>query len=244
MGGFGALLHGGELADAVLAFGPQSRLDQAILRPAAATPGRLDELTCAVQDAVRLGRRRGARLEVHCAADEHFWHGLNLPLEDGALTVHPICPRKPFGRLLDSGGVLAPIVADELLLALWGAGGLAARLRTPRAEVLGFFFGGEAAEVPRPGDWFCPRCSRRNMGTRFFSAAATGARCRRVGGGARGPEGAGGAELPAGRRLGLRGLRIRPVRVPAHVPEVQGGEGLRAWLQAFKPTTWRSVAPP
>merc|ERR1711933_488377 len=33
MGGFGAMLHGGRLADAVLAFGPQGLISDAALRP-------------------------------------------------------------------------------------------------------------------------------------------------------------------------------------------------------------------
>ena len=118
MGGFGALLHGGRLADAVLAFGPQVRLDQAILRPPAADLGGLESMAARVCDSVRVARARGAVCEVHCAADEHFWHGINLPLQDDGLTVHPLMPRKPFAKLLDAAGLLEPILLDALVRVL------------------------------------------------------------------------------------------------------------------------------
>lgn len=114
MGGFGAMLHGGRLADAVIAFGPQSRLTDAALRPQAQSIASLEALTAEVQESVRLARGRGAIVEVHCAADDHFWHALQLPLADFALTVHPICPRKPFARLIDKCKMLLPIMVDVL----------------------------------------------------------------------------------------------------------------------------------
>lgn len=207
MGGFGALLHGSRLADAVLALGPQSRLDQAILRPPAPDAAGLRELSARATAAVLAGRRRGAALEVHCAADEHFWHALNLPLADGAVTVHPLMPRKPFARLLDSVSLLQPILADavqrvmqrpkaargdaeqaedgealrpggeapaassRLLLARWGRGGALERRHAGRAELLRLFFRAGAPSVPRPDDWFCPRCAGRNMVKQFFCHA-------------------------------------------------------------------------
>jgi len=210
MGGFGSLLHGGRLADAVLALGPQSQLDQAILRPPAADGAELRELSRRVAESVLEGRRRGAAMEVHCAADEHFWHGLNLPLAEGALTVHPLMPRKPFARLLDSVSLLGPILADvvhravqrpaaargealqeepaegleqavrrparealpqHMFLARWGRGGALLRHHTTRGELLQLFFRPGAPPLPRPGDWFCPRCRRRNMSKQFFCRA-------------------------------------------------------------------------
>merc|ERR1712190_381491 len=110
--------------------------------------------------------------------------------------VHPLMPRKPFARLLDSANLLEPILADALcrvsmqprarrtifggeaaepgslaspriLLARWGPRGLAARHWSSRAELLGLFFGPRSVGMPRPGDWFCPRCSKRNMSSRF-----------------------------------------------------------------------------
>lgn len=114
MGGFGALCHGGRLADATIAFGPQSRLDQATLRPPAEGPEVHEQMSGSLRAAVRSGRRRGALIQVHCAADEHFWHGLNIPLDDLALTVHPLTPRKPFAKLLDRAEILQPILADAI----------------------------------------------------------------------------------------------------------------------------------
>merc|ERR1712107_740510 len=65
--------------------------------------------------AVRRGNMRGARMEVHCAADTHLENALALPLEDLNLTVHPLCPRKPFAKLMDKASVLAPILANAML---------------------------------------------------------------------------------------------------------------------------------
>merc|ERR1712217_963575 len=66
--------------------------------------------------------------EVHCAADEHMWHALNLPLNDGALTVDPLMPRKPFAKLLDKAKVLLPILTDVISR-------VTARPSTPRHPV-------------------------------------------------------------------------------------------------------------
>merc|ERR1712137_795436 len=97
MGGFGALWHGSSLADAVLAFGPQGRLDHATMRPPP-TYETYEELSSQLRQSIRAGRARGAMVEVHCAADEHCWHALSMPLSECALTVHPVLPRRPFAR--------------------------------------------------------------------------------------------------------------------------------------------------
>eukprot|EP00434_Breviolum_minutum_P001394 symbB.v1.2.001224.t1/scaffold66.1/size357995/27 len=74
MGGFGALLHGGSLADAVVAFNPQATLTEALLRPPAETPKDLEDLSQAVIDSVKTALERKAQITVHCAADEHLSH--------------------------------------------------------------------------------------------------------------------------------------------------------------------------
>ncbi|CAJ1399659.1 unnamed protein product [Effrenium voratum] len=51
--GFYALLHGGRLADAVLAFNPQTTLTEALLRPPAEKPADLQDLSQAVIDSVK-----------------------------------------------------------------------------------------------------------------------------------------------------------------------------------------------
>jgi len=194
MGGFGSLLHGANLADSVLAFGPQCRLDHATLRPPAATMEHLDDLVGRVCAAVRTAQARGARVEVHCAADEHCWHALHLPLADCHLTVHPLMPRKPFARLLDRAQLLAPIISDTIyhllqapgdarpaetregaptegkraLIARWRLGGQLSRHTASRQELLSLLFGRGAPHMPRPGDWFCALCRRRNMSSQFF----------------------------------------------------------------------------
>eukprot|EP00913_Durusdinium_trenchii_P009736 g9148.t1 len=74
MGGFGALLHGGLVADAVVAFNPQATLTEALLRPPAETPQELEDLSNAVMESVRVALARKAQMIVHCAADEHLMH--------------------------------------------------------------------------------------------------------------------------------------------------------------------------
>merc|ERR1712070_918258 len=105
------MLHGGRLADAVIAFQPQSRLDHSSLRPPAedseALKGRYTELC----ESIRAASARGAIVEVHCAADEHCYHALSLPLANHCLTVHPMMPRKPFARVLERAGLLEPIMS-------------------------------------------------------------------------------------------------------------------------------------
>lgn len=114
MGGFGSMLHGGRLADKVVAFGPQSLLDTATLRPPAADVSALQALFTRVSSAVSEAQSRGARVEVHCAADVHLENALALPLADMELTVHALTPRVPFAKLLDRAGVLWPIVAKSV----------------------------------------------------------------------------------------------------------------------------------
>jgi len=114
MGGFGAMLHGGHLADAVVAFGPQSVLSEACLRPPAESHEDHKFLEKELWASIALAKLRGISVDVHCASDGHFWHVLHLPLEDLALTVHPMAPRKPFARILAAAGVLEPIIGDVL----------------------------------------------------------------------------------------------------------------------------------
>lgn len=193
MGGFGALLHGGQLADAALVFGPQARLDQATLRPPAESLEALAGLYERCCRSVKEGNARGACLEVHCAADEHCWHGLSFPLEDLRLTVHPLVPRKPFARLLDRAGVLESILSDavyrlqvsdtpsastrqvdsgdvnpRVVVARWSSQGTVSRFWATRSELLPLMFGPSTGNLPRPGDWYCGRCRRRNMQTNFW----------------------------------------------------------------------------
>eukprot|EP00930_Biecheleria_cincta_P036700 TRINITY_DN25150_c0_g1_i1.p1 TRINITY_DN25150_c0_g1~~TRINITY_DN25150_c0_g1_i1.p1 ORF type:complete len:645 (+),score=115.53 TRINITY_DN25150_c0_g1_i1:298-2232(+) len=196
MGGFGALLHGGRLANAVLTFGPQSRLEHACLRPPAENIRSLEALANQCRNSVEQANARGACVEVHCAADEHGWHGLCLPLADLCLTVHPLLPRKPFAKLLDRAELLAPVLSDAVYrllqtpageagrqavamaeprinVAQWTTSGALFRYWATRNEVLQALFGSEQARnLPRPGDWFCGRCGQRNMSARFFCAAS------------------------------------------------------------------------
>lgn len=194
MGGFGAMLHGAELADIVLTFGPQSLLGQATLRPPADKPQAHLDLSARLQTAVRRARERGCLVEVHCAADTHLEHGLALPLEDLALTVHPILPRAPFARIMDKSGVLWPILANALArlvtdaslvvdpidaaypepglpprvcIARWGQDQVW-RYWASRDDLLDLFWGTGAPPLPRPEDWFCTRCCSRNMKSNFF----------------------------------------------------------------------------
>merc|ERR1712190_449441 len=147
----------------------------------------LRDLYAKVCESVRRARMRGARVEVHCAADTHFENALALPLDDLHLTVHPLCPRKPFAKLMDRASVLAPIIANAMLrleqspniddvdllstahsalcstqrvcVARWGFN-KCQRYEASRAEVLDFFFGPDAPALPHPSEWFCVRCSR------------------------------------------------------------------------------------
>mmetsp|Transcript_149212 Transcript_149212/g.387987 ORF Transcript_149212/g.387987 Transcript_149212/m.387987 type:complete len:923 (+) Transcript_149212:48-2816(+) len=191
MGGFGALLHGGQIADVVVAFSPQANLLEACLRPPGVDPAALEALANSMFDSVRGAAARGARITVHTAADEHLLHALALPQEAVQITVHPLLPRKPFARLLDRAGVLMPIVceavaellqrtssvplvgaardgvADRFCVASWLAGGGCERYSAPPEKVLNLFFG-PGAHPPRPGDWFCSKCHRRNMSAHFF----------------------------------------------------------------------------
>jgi len=186
MGGFGALLHGGRIADAVVAFSPQANLLEACLRPPGADPAALEAMANTMFDSVRCAAARGARIKVHTATDAHLLHALALPREAVSITVHPLLPRKPFARLLDRAGVLMPVVSEavaELLLqaaepspdtggeafyaASWRFGGGCDRYSTSPEKVLSLFFG-QGANPPRPGDWFCSSCRRRNMSAQFF----------------------------------------------------------------------------
>lgn len=196
MGGFGALLHGGCLANAVLAFGPQSRLEQALLRPPAKDIESLKALSDQCRSSVEQGNARGACVEVHCAADEHGWHGLSLPLADLCLTVHPLLPRKPFAKLLDraellapvlsdaiyrllqappcheSGGTVAPMAEPRINVAQWTTSGTLFRYWAARQETLqALFVSEQVRHMPRPGDWFCASCGQRNMNQNFFCSA-------------------------------------------------------------------------
>ncbi|CAK9026249.1 Probable serine/threonine-protein kinase MARK-A, partial [Durusdinium trenchii] len=87
MGGFGALLHGGLVADAVVAFNPQATLTEALLRPPAETPQELEDLSNAVMESVRVALARKAQMIVHCAADEHLMHVRGSPRTRGACGV-------------------------------------------------------------------------------------------------------------------------------------------------------------
>lgn len=115
MGGFGAILHGGRLADSVVAFSPQCKLVDSGLRPRAQSLHALQALTDDLKDSIRIARERGASIKIHCATDDHLWHALQLPLEDHALTVHPLQPMKPFARLLDRCKILMPIIIDAFV---------------------------------------------------------------------------------------------------------------------------------
>lgn len=186
MGGFGALLHGGRLADAIVAFSPQADLKHATLRPPAGDVDGLEGFTAELCQSVAAARQRGALVEVHCAADEHLTHALTLPRAMAAITVHPLVPRKPFARLLDRAGVLLPIISNvlcqlllqgatvgrvadpELAVACWSSAGSVQRYRAETPELLRLLCGRAAAGLPRPGDWFCGRCRKRNMQTQFF----------------------------------------------------------------------------
>lgn len=192
MGGFGSLRHGGRLADAVLAFSPQASLSGAALRPPAESVEALNSLAEQLFESINLASSRGALVNLHCAADDHLLHAMTMPsaLE---LTVHPLLPRKPFARLLDRAGLLLCIVADTVArllqapprlpddprgglevnngttkVACWRAAGSLLRFSADVVDLAGLFFGPGAPPMPRPGDWFCQRCTKRNMSSSFF----------------------------------------------------------------------------
>jgi len=192
MGGFGAMLHGGRLADAVIAFAPQGRVDQAALRPPAEDSEALKARYTELCESIRGANERGATVEVHCAADEHCYHALTLPLANHCLTVHPMLPRKPFARILDRAGLLEPIMSDAIcrvllkkpklptkvvarplddpwmLLARWGRQGSHSCHWTTRQSILRLFFTKGMPYMPRPGEWFCGQCLKRNSCAQFF----------------------------------------------------------------------------
>lgn len=188
------MLHGGRLADAVVTFSPQSRLDTATLRPAAVDHEALKARHKELCDSVEAATARGAIVEVHCASDEHCWHALNLPLANQALTVHPMLPRKPWARILERAGLLEPILSDaicrllamkaepaalaaepkppcgetQITVARWACGGRFSRHWTTGDCILKLMFAKGAPYMARPGDWFCPKCSTRNTSNSFF----------------------------------------------------------------------------
>jgi len=196
------MLHGGRLADAVVTFSPQSRLDTATLRPAAVDHEALKARHKELCDSVEAATARGAIVEVHCAADEHCWHALNIPLANQALTVHPMLPRKPWARILDRAGLLEPILSDaicrllaakaapkalatqpehplssgekQITVARWACGGRYSRHWTTRDCILKLMFAKGAPYMPRPGDWFCPQCATRNTSSCFFCSKCPG----------------------------------------------------------------------
>mmetsp|Transcript_147533 Transcript_147533/g.271132 ORF Transcript_147533/g.271132 Transcript_147533/m.271132 type:complete len:935 (+) Transcript_147533:74-2878(+) len=200
MGGFGAMRHCAHIASAVLVFGPQALLSTATLRPPASDFEAHEVLRNQMLDSLRTARSRGISVEVHCAADEHLGHALSLPLGDLGLTVHPLCPRKPFAKLLERVGLLTPIVA-EVVSRILPQPGTSEDLNRPaqspdldsprvavarwllrrdgkckmerywaaKTEMLPFFFSRHPPRsLPRPGDWFCPKCSGRNMSWTFW----------------------------------------------------------------------------
>eukprot|EP00929_Paragymnodinium_shiwhaense_P001684 TRINITY_DN10191_c0_g1_i2.p1 TRINITY_DN10191_c0_g1~~TRINITY_DN10191_c0_g1_i2.p1 ORF type:complete len:660 (-),score=121.17 TRINITY_DN10191_c0_g1_i2:247-2226(-) len=192
MGGFGALVHCGNIADGVMAFGPQSRLHESILRPTAADTAELEGITRRCNESIQQARSRGAIVEIQTAADGHLIHSIDLPLADLAVTVHPLCPRKPFARILDRGGVLMPILRDLVLrvmqkpkltsvpdvpshgppktvsIAKWGVFGHMGRVPADLALMMNLFFAPGRPNMPRMGDWFCPTCKWRNIGSFFW----------------------------------------------------------------------------
>jgi len=202
MGGYASMRHSARLADHVIAFGPQTLLAQAVLRPPALDRAKLEDHYTKVQESVRTARARGAVVEVHCAADTHLEHAYGLPLDDLAMIIHPLLPRVPFARLLERGEVLwpivgsaierlliripdgdvpvlageAPVLVDDIeprvCVARWGPGKLL-RYYAGREEAREFFFGHRAPRLPRPGDWYCEKCSGRNQKSVFFCSRCT-----------------------------------------------------------------------
>eukprot|EP00931_Biecheleriopsis_adriatica_P040350 TRINITY_DN23114_c0_g1_i1.p1 TRINITY_DN23114_c0_g1~~TRINITY_DN23114_c0_g1_i1.p1 ORF type:complete len:842 (-),score=160.90 TRINITY_DN23114_c0_g1_i1:45-2570(-) len=184
MGGFGALLHGSRISDAVLAFSPQANLPEACLRPPAENPRALQELSEALFASLQGAACRGVQVDVHCAADEHLLHALTMPLGGISLVVHPLMPRKPFARILDRAQLLLPVVADAVFRLLGGAptgsqtpdvsvgcwcrGGQLRRHPSTASQLLRLFFGPGCSMLPRPGDWFCGNCCARNAQDSFF----------------------------------------------------------------------------
>eukprot|EP00933_Yihiella_yeosuensis_P017225 TRINITY_DN14452_c0_g1_i1.p1 TRINITY_DN14452_c0_g1~~TRINITY_DN14452_c0_g1_i1.p1 ORF type:complete len:847 (-),score=139.88 TRINITY_DN14452_c0_g1_i1:171-2711(-) len=114
MGGFGALLHCGDLADAVVALSPQSSFLEACLRPPAESSEAHIELSEKMFASIGQAFKRGSKIAVHCAADEHLIHALSMPLEQVSIVVHPLCPRKPFARVMDRAKILMPILKDAV----------------------------------------------------------------------------------------------------------------------------------
>merc|ERR1712194_251987 len=53
-------------------------------------------------------------------------------------------------------------------LAKWTSEGRWLRYRARRCDVLPLFAGEAGKETPRPGDWWCQKCKRRNMSSSFF----------------------------------------------------------------------------
>merc|ERR1712032_742813 len=62
----------------------------------------------------------------------------------------------------------APTDGNRVILARWGLGGKLLRHTTSRQELLSLLFGRGAPYMPRPGDWFCALCRKRNMSSQFF----------------------------------------------------------------------------
>lgn len=192
MGGFGALLHASEVADAVVAFSPQVDLNTACLRPPGDDCQALQSLSEKVIESVKKATARGVSVYVHTSVDEHMKHAMHLLPSGANLTVHPLVPRKPFARILDRANNLLPIMQEIMCatllrqdvkedtqgvdacgeshfvdLAMWRGGGGFDRVRTSASKVLEMCHG-SPVNLPRPGDWFCKVCRKRNMCTTFF----------------------------------------------------------------------------
>lgn len=181
MGGFAAVLHGGLIADGVLALNPQANLPEALLRPPAETPRDLQDLSESLLDSAKAAAARGAQVTVHSAADEHLLHACTLLFGKNVLVIHPLQPRKPFARILDRAKLLLPIVSDAVYRVLTGAeaghavtvgcwcrNGRVKRVSAEPSQMLKLFYGPGAGMLPRPGDWFCGHCRARNCRDRWF----------------------------------------------------------------------------
>merc|ERR1712232_1529218 len=55
-----------------------------------------------------------------------------------------------------------------LSVAAWNYEGGFRRFALPAKDALRLFFDAPAPNVPRPGNWYCNRCSLRNTSTRFY----------------------------------------------------------------------------